>query len=231
MDGHLSAKARSLIKGLKAHSDPKNVEGMARFGINPRNTLGVSVVDIRKLAKGVEKDHRLALELWSSGMHEARILASLVDNPAEVTEKQMDSWAGEFDSWDVCDQVCGNLFDRTPFAYDKAVEWAGRDEEFVKRAGFALMAWLAVHDKKADDRKFLPFFKAIRSSSTDERNYVRKAVNWALRQMGKRSRALYTEAVKTAEAISRLDSRSARWVASDALKELRGETARKKAGL
>jgi 3-methyladenine DNA glycosylase AlkD len=161
---------------------------MARFGIETSNALGISVSKLRKLAREIGPSHALAQELWESGIHEARGLAALIDEPKKVTEHQMERWVRAIDSWDICDGCCGNLFDKTPFAYRKAVEWSRREEEeYVKRAGFALMAWLAVHDKKASDAKFLRFLPIIRRESTDERNFVRKAVNWALRQTGKRS--------------------------------------------
>lgn len=209
-----------VIKQLKSHSNPKNVEGMAKFGINPRNTLGIPIPVLRKIGKEIGKNHLLAQQLWSSGIHEARLLAGFVDEPTLVTGRQMDSWVKDFDSWDVCDQVCSNLFDRTPFAYKKAFEWSKRKEEFVKRAGFVLMACLAVHDKKADDKKLIKFLPVIKRESADERNFVRKAVNWALRQIGKRNKNLRKEAIKTANEIINLDSKSARWIASDALREL-----------
>jgi len=201
-------------------ADPANVAGMARFGINPENTLGISIPALRSIAKEIGKDHVLAQELWASGIHEARILAAFIDDPIQVTEVQMERCAAEFDSWDVCDQVCGNLFDRTPFAFQKALDWSSREIEFVKRAGFALMAWLAVHDKKAKDDRFEIFFPAIIQQSTDNRNYVRKAVNWALRNIGKRNRSLNWRAIETAEEVARIDSKTAHWIASDALKEL-----------
>lgn len=201
-------------------ANPANVAGMARYGINPANTLGISIPALRSMAKEIGKDHVLAQELWASGIHEARILAAFIDDPRQVTEAQMEQWVEDFDSWDVCDQVCGNLFDRTPFAYQKALEWTGREEEYVKRAGFALMAWLAVHDKKAGDERFEIFFPAIILQSTDARNYVRKAVNWALRNIGKRNRSLNQRSIETAQEIDRIDSKTAHWIASDALKEL-----------
>ncbi|MDO8532183.1 MAG: DNA alkylation repair protein [Dehalococcoidia bacterium] len=210
-----------VIARLRSFANADNVAGMARFGINPANTLGVSIPSLRKLAREAGRDHTLALRLWRSGVHEARILAAFVDDPARVTPAQMERWALEFDSWDVCDQVCSNLFDRTPFAYGKAMAWAQRDEEFVRRAGFALMAALSVHDELAPDATFEPFFALIVAGATDERNYVKKAVNWALRQIGKRNAALRARAIAVAERVRRLDSRTARWVASDALRELR----------
>jgi 3-methyladenine DNA glycosylase AlkD len=200
---------------------------MARFGINPDRALGVRIPDLRRLAKEIGTDHRLALALWRTKVHEARILASMLDDPAAVTEDQMDSWASDFDSWDLCDQCCGNLFDRTPLAYRKAVEWAGRDEEFVKRAGFALMAWAAVHDKTADDRIFLEFLPVIEREAGDDRNFVKKAVNWSLRQIGKRNRRLHRSAVAVATRLGkRDDSRTARWIGTDALRELASEGVR-----
>ena len=150
--------SKQVIKRLKSLANPKNVAGMAKFGINPKGTLGVCVPDMRKLAKEIGGDHKLAQELWKTGIHEARIVAGMIDDPKEVTEKQMDLWVKDFDSWDVCDQVCSNLFDKTPYAYDKAREWAASDREFTRRAGFVLMACLTVHDKKAPDSKFVPFF-------------------------------------------------------------------------
>ena len=193
---------------------------MARFGINPENTYGVSIPNLRNMAKETGKDHALAQQLWASGIHEARILASMVDDPKMVTEEQMESWVKEFDSWDVCDQCCMNLFEKTGFAYQKAKEWSSNDKEFTKRTAFVLMARLAVSDKKADDALFEPFFPLIKREAGDNRNFVKKAVNWALRQIGKRNRNLNRKAIQTGEDIQRMDSKSARWIAADALREL-----------
>jgi len=212
--------ARAILKRLKSLSRPQAVEGMARFGINPINTYGVSIPELRKIARETGENHELARHLWASGIHEARILASMIDDPSMVTEKQMESWVKDFDSWDVCDQVCSNLFDKTPFAYRKAREWSRREGEFVKRAGFVLMATLSVHDKKAKDKDFIQFFPLITKESTDERNFVKKAVNWALRQIGKRNDVLKKHAVKTARDIHKIHSPSAQWIAADALREL-----------
>jgi 3-methyladenine DNA glycosylase AlkD len=220
--------AESVVRELRSQWDPAAVKGMARFGISSKNTLGVSVPTLRSMAMKLGKDHALALAPWKSGIHEARILAPMVDEPAKVTEGQMEEWARDFDSWDVCDQCCGNLFDKTKFAYEKAVEWAKLDQEFVKRAGYALMAALAVHDKKADDKMFVSFFGPIEKGATDERNFVKKAVSWALRQIGKRNMNLNVKALEVAERISKLDSAGARWVASDAIRELRSEAVRKR---
>ncbi len=213
-----------IIKKLESLSDPEAVKGMARFGINPENTYGVSIPNLRRVAKEIGRNHTLAQPLWASGIHEARILASMIDEPEMVTDVQMESWVSDFDSWDVCDQCCSNLFDKTGFAHQKAVEWSEKDEEFVKRAGFVIMATLAVHDKKATDEEFLKFLPIIKRESTDDRNFVKKAVNWALRQIGKRNLNLNKIAIKTAEEIQQIDSKSAGWIAADAIRELTGET-------
>jgi len=193
---------------------------MARFGINPVNCLGISIPDLRGIAKDTGKDHELALKLWESEINEAKILACMVDDPKLVTESQLEMWVNDFNSWDVCDQCCNKLFDKTAFAWQKAVEWSANNEEFVKRAGFVMMAQLAVHNKKADDKRFEAFFPIIIRESTDERNFVKKAVNWALRQIGKRNLSLNKKAKKIAKEILRVNSKSARWIATDALREL-----------
>jgi 3-methyladenine DNA glycosylase AlkD len=211
-----------IIHKLETLASPRNVAGMARFGINPRGTLGVPVALLRKIAREAGNDHGMALLLWRSGIHEARILASLVDVAGLVTEEQMEEWAGGFDSWDVCDATCNNLFRKTAFACPKALEWSKRKEEFVKRAGFVLLATLAVHDKKADDGAFLEFLDVVEREAGDGRNFVKKAVNWALRQIGKRSSRLNAAAIEAGRRISAMDSASARWIARDALKELQG---------
>lgn len=203
--------------------DPKNVEGMARFGIRPENNYGVSVTAIRKFAKTIGKDHEMALQLWDSGIREARMVAALIEDPQNVTEKQIESWVSDLNSWDICDHCCGHLFDKTKFAYSKAFEWSKREPEFEKRAGFALMAWLPIHDKKVNDEKFLKFLPVIKRESHDDRNYVKKAVNWALRNIGKRSQFLNKKAIKTAEEIKKIDAKSAKWIANDAIRELTSE--------
>ena len=212
-----------IIQKLKSLSNPEAVKGMARFGINPENTYGVSIPHLRKMAKEIGTGHALAQQLWASGIHEARILASMIGDPKTTTEEQMDAWVKDFDSWDVCDQCCANLFEKTKFAYQKAVEWSTSNEEFIKRAGFALMARLAVSDKKADDTQFERFLPIIKRESSDSRNFVKKAVNWALRQIGKRNLNLNKMAIKVAEEIQQIDSKSARWTASDAIRELTSE--------
>ena len=210
----------SILAHLHNLANAENVAGMARFGINPQGTLGISIYTLRPLAKKIGKDHGLAGELWASGIHEARLLAAFIDDPAQVTAEQMDAWAAEFDSWDVCDQVCCDLFYRSPFAWERAVEWSGREEEFVKRGAFALMAGLAWHDKTAADAQFEPFLALIGREAYDARNYVKKAVNWALRNIGKRNLGLHARAIEIAQQIALQPSRSARWIAADALREL-----------
>lgn len=212
-----------IIEQLHQHASAQAVEGMARFGIRPAHVLGIAIPTIRKMARAIGKNHELAQELWASGIHEARILASMIDDPWQVTPEQMEAWVNAFDSWDVCDQACGNLFDKTPYAYEKAIEWCHREPEFVRRAGFVLMAELAVHDKHAFDEAFAPFFLLIKQYATDERNFVKKAVNWALRQIGKRNSQLRIQAMECAEAIKGIDSKAARWIANDALRELRAK--------
>lgn len=193
---------------------------MARFGIDTRNALGVTVTELRGLARRIGRDHDLAAALWDSEIHEARILASMVDDPSLVTEAQMERWVSDLGSWDLCDQLCGNLFDRTAFVFDKALAWSRREEEFVKRAGFALMASSAVHRRDLPDARFEVFLPAISAQATDDRNYVKKAVSWALRQIGKRSLSLHRKAIATARRIERIDARPARWIAKDVLREL-----------
>lgn len=216
----ISRLVNSILGELRQQSNPTNVAGMARFGINPEGTLGISIPVLRKMAKMHRKNHELALELWKSGIHEARILAGMIDDPAKVTPQQMDAWASDFDSWDVCDQVCMNLFDKTPYAYAKAIEWSDNEKTFIKRAGFALMASLAFHDKTAPDEQFESFFPIILRESTDERNFVKKAVNWALRQIGKRNPALQSRAIEVAGQMAQLESKAARWNARDTIREL-----------
>lgn len=208
------------LQRLKSLADPKAVEGMARYGIATEKAYGVSIPNLRKIAKDIGKDHSLAQRLWQAGIRETRILASMIDDPKMVTEEQMESWVKDFDSWEVCDQCCQNLFGRRKFAYQKAVEWSSNEAEFIKRAGFVLMARLAVSDKKADDKEFVKFLPIIKREAADDRNFVKKAVSWALRQIGKRNLALNGMAIKSAQEIQQMDSASARWVASDAIREL-----------
>lgn len=213
-----------IVSHLKALSNPRNVEGMKRFAVGGKDTLGIPVPALRKMAKEIGRNHSTALALWQTGVHEARILASMVDDPSLVSEQQMESWVADLDSWDVTDQVCMNLFEKTPLAWTKAIEWARRSEEFQKRAGFALMACLGWHDKKSPASQFEPFFPVIEEESDDEHNFVRKAVSWALRNMGKRDPTLRELAVASAKRIEKRGSKAARWIASDVLKELIGKS-------
>jgi 3-methyladenine DNA glycosylase AlkD len=214
---------KEIISYFKSLKNPANIEGMKRYGIAAEKAFGVNIPVIRKLARELRYNHNLAQELWETGLHEARILAFLIDDPKDVNVEQMERWVSEINSWDICDGCMSNLFDKTPYAYKKAVEWSRRKEEFVKRAGFVLMATLAVHDKKADESRFDKFFPLIEKEAKDERNFVKKAVNWALRQIGKRSPYLHKEAIKVAERIQKQENKSAKWIASDALRELRSE--------
>jgi 3-methyladenine DNA glycosylase AlkD len=220
----IQMKLAEVIKLLKQASHPEYLAGMSRYGIRTDRAFGIKLPDIRAIAKKIGKDHSLAQELWATGFHEARFLAAFIDQPKEVTEIQMEEWVRDFDSWDICDQTCGNLFDRTPYAFEKVVEWSSAGEEFVKRAAFALMAALAVHAKKIPDHEFLMFLPIIEREAGDDRNFVKKAVNWALRQTGKRSISLHQEALKTAYRIKEQPSRNARWIAGDTIRELENST-------
>ena len=213
--------AEEVLKELGKHFSQKNIDGMARFGINSPKAFGVSAPVIKGIAKKIGKDHTLALQLWETAYLEARAVAFFVADPKLVTKSLMNKWVRDFDSWAVCDGTCLHLFGYTPHAFEKIFEWCKRKEEFVRRAGFVLIAVLAVHDKKRDDKDFLKFFPLIKEYSTDERNFVKKAVNWAIRQIGKRSMFLNKEAIKLALEIQKIESKSARWIASDALRELR----------
>lgn len=217
-----------IIKQLKKHSVPERKADFLRFGINIDNTLFIKMPILRDIAKSIGKNHKLADDLWKTGVHEARIVACLIDNPDKVTEKQMEKWVKDFNSWDICDQCCNNLFRKTIFAHQKAVEWSSRKEEYVKRAGFVMMAVLAVHDKKAKDNVFLKFLKIAEKKSTDERNFVKKAVNWAIRQIGKRNPVLNEKAIEISSKIEQKPFKSARWVAKDALRELNSKEVRKR---
>jgi 3-methyladenine DNA glycosylase AlkD len=230
--GSPSDRAERVLAELRSLADPAQLAGMARFGIATDRALGgIGMPRLRRMGRDLGPDHQLADALWATGVHEARMLAAFVDDPDLVTAEQMERWAGGFDSWDLCDTVCGSLFDRTPFAHDKAVAWSGREEEFVKRAGFATMAWLAVHDREAGDDRFLAFLPHVERGAGDDRKLVRKAVSWALRQIGKRNARLNAEAVACADRIRAQGSRSARWVATDAIRELSGDAVRERLGL
>jgi 3-methyladenine DNA glycosylase AlkD len=229
----------AILAELRGMGSERNRSGMARYGINVENAFGVSVYELRSVAKRLGTDHDLALALWTTGNHEARLLACFVDDPAAVTAEQAEAWARDFDSWDICDQAATSLFDRTRHAWSKAADWAEREEEWIKRASFALMAGLAVHDKAAPDRAFVKLLPLIERGAFDERNFVKKAVNWALRNIGKRNRALNAAALACARRVLAAaneraggerggdpGSRAARWVASDAIREFTSEKIR-----
>lgn len=217
-----------VLKKMKAKARPDQLAGMARYGMVRENRLGVAIPDLRKMARELGKNHELALKLWKTEIQEARILAAMIDRPEEVTEQQMEEWVKDINSWDVCDQVCMNLFERTPFARKKISEWSRREEEFVKRTAFSLIACLAWHDKKAPDQDFIELLPIIKSGATDERNFVKKVVNWALRNIGKRNPGLNRAAIKAAKDIQQMDSKAARWVASGAIRELESEAVQKR---
>jgi 3-methyladenine DNA glycosylase AlkD len=210
----------SIVALLREHAREDQLAGMSRYGIVIEGRLGVSIPDLRKMAKQINKNHAIALKLWDTGLQDARILAGMIDNPSEVTEAQMDIWVKDINSWDVCDQLCSNLFEKTRYAKLKINEWAKRDEEFVRRAAFTLIACLALHDKLAGDKEFISMLAIIKSGALDERNFVRKAVNWALRNIGKRNRYLNKAALETARDIMTLNSKSVKWIAADAIREL-----------
>ena len=209
-----------ILRRLEAKARPNQLEGMARFGMVTERRLGASIPDMRAMSKELGKDHRLAAELWETGIAEARILASMVDDPDKLSETQMEDWVKGINSWDVCDQVCQNLFEKSPLAWKKVNDWSRRDDEFTRRAAYALLACLAWHDKDAKDAKFIKLLPVVKRGATDGRNFVKKAVNWALRNIGKRNPNLNKAAIKTAREILRIDSSTARWVASDAIREL-----------
>jgi 3-methyladenine DNA glycosylase AlkD len=222
------ASLEEVLQKLKSKARPDQLKGMARYAIVGEGRLGVSVPEMRKLAKEIGKDNSLAQELWKTGIPDARIVAGLVGEPDKLTDKQMEEWVKDIDSWDVCDQLCMNLFEKTPLAVKKIHDWCGREEEFVKRTAFSLIACLAWHEKGADDEKFIRLFPVIKTGATDERNFVKKAVNWALRNIGKRNPVLNRAAIELAQEIKELDSKAARWIANDALRELTSDAVQKR---
>jgi 3-methyladenine DNA glycosylase AlkD len=222
MDKPSPAPAREvavILAELRALGSEENRAGMARFGINTEKAFGVSMAAQRPLQRKYRRNHELAVALWATGYHEARILAALIDDPNKVTRRQMDAWAADFNSWDLCDQACMKLFARSPFVAEKIPKWAKDKREFVRRAAFATIAGYAVH-AKAGDEAFLPFLDLIERYATDSRNFVRKAVNWALRQIGKRSAGLHKPALALAKRLAASDDNTARWIGKDAVREL-----------
>ena len=215
--------SKEIISDLSKLKNLKNISGMARFGINPESALGISMPILREKGREIGKNHDLALELWDSGIHEARILSSIIDEPRKVTKSQMNAWVKDFNSWDLCDQCCMNLFRKTKFATELPFIWAEKKSEFVKRAGFVMMAVNSVHNKKLSDEDIMEYFPLIIKHSSDDRNFVKKAVNWAIRQIGKRNLNLNKEAIIVCEQLISEDSSSANWIAMDAIRELTSE--------
>ena len=222
----MMAYVAEVLERLRSMARPDQLEGMAKYGMVVERRLGVSIPNLRRLAKELGQNHKLALELWKTGIAEARLVAAMTDDPEKLTGGQMEDWVKDINSWDVCDQVCMNLFEKTPLAWKKITDWSEREEEFVKRAAFALIACLAWHDKKAKDEEFIKLLPVIVRGATDERNFVKKAVNWALRNIGKRNQALNRSAINTAREIRQIDSKAARWIASDTIRELESEAVR-----
>jgi len=217
---------RDALEWLAAKSSPKDVGNLTRFGINAKNALGVSMANIQVLAKRLGRSHELASALWKTGCYEARMLASLVDEPERVTPAQMERWCRDFDNWGICDTVCFKLFDQTPHAWEKAAEWCGRSAEFEKRAGFALLASLAGHDKRAVDEQFLAGLVWIEREAGDDRNFVKKGISWALRRIATRNAALCKSSAVVALRLAESELPAARWIGKDALRDLKKADAR-----
>jgi 3-methyladenine DNA glycosylase AlkD len=213
-------EVEKLLLQLREKSSQEGLDGQKRFGISGRNMLGVSIYDIRRLSKGI-RDHEIALDLWASEIHDARLMACFVDIPQKVTRDQMDTWVADFDSWDLCDQATTSLFDLTPFALHAVFDWVKEEEEFTRRAAFSTIAGLAVHNHEMIDRDFENYLPLIREYSADPRNFVKKGVNWALRNIGKRNDTLLVKCIQFAEELQQIDDKTARWIASDTLRELR----------
>ncbi len=220
--------ADEILKRLKVKAEPDQLAGMARYGILVEKRLGVSIPELRKIAKEIGKNHDLALELWNTGISDALILASMIGEPEKLTEEQMEEWVKDFNSWDICDQVCNNFFNRHPLVWKKILDWSKREEVFVKRAAFALLSCLAVHDKEAPDEKFIDFLPVIKREAVDDRNFVKKAVNWALRNIGKRNLNLNKAAIKVAREIQQIDFKASRWIGSNAIRELESDAIQKR---
>jgi 3-methyladenine DNA glycosylase AlkD len=219
---------RRALAELKRHGQKRNVEGMARFGIRARKIYGVAKPAMDAIAGKIGKNHELGLRLWETEIHDARILGVLISESGKVTSRQMERWVRDFDNWDVCDGTCCHLFVDAKLAWEKAFAWSGRKKEFEKRAGFALAAYLAIHDKAASDSPFRKYLGTIEREAWDDRNFVRKAVNWALRNIGKRNQRLNRKAIACAGRIRKSGTRAARWIAADAVRELKSEAVQKR---
>ena len=217
-----------ILEMLKAEANPEQLAGMARYGMTTDKRLGVKIPEVRRIAKATGKDQQISLKLWGTGIADARILASMIGVANEVSGQQMDAWAADFDSWDVCDQVCMNLFEKTPLAWEKIPEWSRRQEEFVKRGGYALLACLAWHDKKATDERFIALLPVILEGADDPRNYVKKAVSWALRNIGKRNSRLRQAALDVAQQLADMDSKIAHWISADTIRDLNSIATRRR---
>jgi 3-methyladenine DNA glycosylase AlkD len=225
----MNSQTNAVLTELYSKANPENVEEMKRFGIkSTNNMLGISAKPLFAIAKKIGTNQELALELWKTGIYDARILSILIADPKKIKMSTMNTWAKDFDNWAICDCACMHCFRDTPYGHELAVKWVKRKEEFVRRAGFTLIATLCVHDKKSDDKVFLKYLSIVYKYTTDERNYVKKAVNWALRQIGKRNLKLNAAAIKMAKKIHKLDSSSAKWIASDALRELQSPAVQKR---
>jgi len=209
----------AVLTRLQASATAAHLAEMQRVGIHAPQSVGVSIYELRKIAKETGINHALALDLWRTGIHEARLLAGLIADPLQVDETLLETWVADFDSWDICDQV-SDLFSRSAYSYAKAFEWAERPQEFIKRTAFVIMAHLAVFDHTASDERLAQFFPVIARHACDDRNFVKKAVNWALRNLGKRNRNLNRQAIAVAQEIRAQETRPARWIAADALREL-----------
>jgi 3-methyladenine DNA glycosylase AlkD len=216
----IEEEAQAALSWLERKSTVRDRQNLKRFGIKANKAFGVSVANIQVLGKRLGRNHELARALWDTGWYEARMLCSFVDEPARVTPAQMDRWCRDFDNWGICDTLCFHLFDRTPHAWAKVTKWSDRPEEFVKRAAFALLASLAGHDKSAGDEAFLGSLPLIERAATDERNFVKKGVSWALRRIGRRNAALNAAAVTLSRRLADSPQAAARWVGKDALREL-----------
>lgn len=223
-----AAPLANAMSALEAASTEHDRANLARFGIDAKNALGVSMANMQRIAKKLGPDHALAEALWATGVYEARMLASLIDEPDRVTAAQMERWCRDFDNWAICDTACFKLFDRAPDAWKKVAAWHNKREEFVKRAAFALIASLAGHDKTAGDGLFLKSLEYIEKGAVDERNFVKKGVSWALRSLGRRNAVLNEAAIALSKKLAESDDASARWIGRGALKELSGRTVKSK---